>query len=144
MKEFYLSNKDLVPVYNAVYSIPTKNSKINRSKFKLLSLIDKKIKEHEQDRKTILEKYAKKNEDGEPEKVENGGYKIEKENIETCGDEVIELGDEKVTIVYGEYASRVKDIMDYLDNYEGELDGDTGKGMYVLLEAYEQTKGDDE
>ena len=158
MKQITLTNNMLVAIYNSVYVIPTNStevynsSKLNRSKNKLLELIDKKMNELEHDRVEILKEFADKNENGEPIENEDGTYKLNKSNDREANEQVKVLLEEDVCINYGEYSSRIKEFMEYLDNYDGELDGRTGQAVYWLLEAYdeaedvkeENTKSEDE
>lgn len=136
MKQFNLANNELALVHDAVFSIAPSNTKINRGKFNLLKLIKKKLDELNTDRADILKKYSNKDEDGEPIIIDNR-YDLVEETEKEAYKELDELGKEKVTIVYGEYANRIKDYMDFLDSYEGNLEGNVGQGIFVLQEAYE-------
>lgn len=139
-QQFDLKNAELSMVYNAVYDIPVVNSKTNRGKFKLLTLIKKKVDEYQDDLDKILQKYALKDAEGNFLPGQNGKkYKIP-EDTKEADEELKELQKETVTIVYGEYSNRIKDIVDFLDSYEGQLDGKTGEGIYTLLEAIEEGK----
>lgn len=137
MKQLTLKNKSLANIHNAVYNIPTSNQKINRGKFKLLDLILKKIKEWEADREAIFKEFGKQDEEGNYIPNGNDKYTFDAEDTKEINQQLDELLEEEATIVYGEYANRIKDIMDYLENYEGQIDGQTGQGLYELLEAYD-------
>lgn len=137
MKQLTLKNKSLANIHNAVYNIPTSNQKINRGKFKLLDLILKKIKEWEADREAIFQEFGKKDDEGNY--IPNGDdkYTFETKDTKEINRQLDELLEEEATIVYGEYTNRIKDIMEYLENYEGQIDGQTGQGLYELLETYD-------
>lgn len=142
-QQFELQNNELTMIYNAVYNTPVSNSKINRGKFKLLSCIKKKVDEYQEDIDQILQKYALKDENGEFLPGENGNkYRMPKKTPE-ADEELKVLQEERVKIVYGEYSNRIKDIISYLDAYEGTLDGNTGEGIYTLLEAIEQAESEE-
>ena len=138
MKQFKLQNKNLASVHNAVYNIPTNTQKVNRGKFKLLDLIHKKIKEWDADREEIFKAFGKKDEEGNYIPNGNEAYTFDESDNKEIRKQLDELADENVTIVYGEYSNRIKDIIEYLENYEGHIDGETGHGLYLLLEAYEE------
>lgn len=129
-----LKNKELTGVYNAVRSIKVYTSKMNRKKFKLMNCIKAKIDELGEDQKRILEDYSVKDDDGKAI-VKDGSYDIK--DTEGVQKDINELADEVVTINFGEHADTVSEFMSYLENYEGELDGPTGEGIFILQEAYE-------
>ena len=141
MKQFNLKNNELVAVHNAVFNIEVSNTKINRGKFKLLKLLEKKIKEKDADRKAILEKYSEKDKDGKAV-IDNESYTLIEETKAEAVEALNELETESVAVVYGEYANNIKPYMDFLDSYEGQVDGTVGQGIFLLQEAYEQTLGE--
>ena len=138
MKQFNLKNNELVAVHNAVFNIEVSNTKVNRGKFKLLKLIEKKIKEKDDDRKAILVQYSEKDGDGEAI-IENESYTLIEETKAEALEALKDLEEESVAVVYGEYANNIKPYMEFLDSYEGQLDGTVGQGVFLLQEAYEQT-----
>ena len=129
-----LKNKELTGVYNALRNIKVYTSKMNRKKFKLMNCIKAKIDELGEDQKRILEDYSVKDDDGKAI-VKDGSYDIK--DTEGVQKDINELADEVVTINFGEHADAVSEFMSYLENYEGELDGPTGEGIFILQEAYE-------
>ena len=129
-----LKNKELTGIYNALRSIKTYTSKMNRKKFKLMSCLKAKIDELTEDQKRILESYSAKDEDGKAI-TKDGKYDIK--DTDGVQNDINELADEVVTIDFGEHTDAVQEFMSYMDDYEGELDGPTGEGIFILQEAYE-------
>lgn len=142
-QKMQLANKYLVTIYNSVFGIKVPNSKTNTAKFKLLKLIENKTNEYQEDNQRVLAEFAVKDDAGEAKKNDDGSFvmpELGTEERRQANTAVTELADELVTIEYGEYSNRIKEIMDYLANYEGELDGNAGQGLFLLLDAYEESK----
>lgn len=142
MKQLEINKGMLAPCYNFLYNLKVPSSKINRKKYNLMDLLEKKVKEVNKEEKLIWEELAEKNEKGEPEIDLNSNYVLSPENKIKASQDLTELYDEKVVMSYGEYVKNIDEIMAYLDDYEGDISGHDGNALNVLLNAYENGKDD--
>lgn len=140
-QEFTIKNRDLETVLAGVYSVNAPNTKINRAKFRLLKLIQRKAQELEEEQDQILTKYAEKDDQGEPIHGEgNMKFKLpnDKETEFNINAELKELSEEVSVLAYGEYSTKIQKFMDYLEVYEEVLKGREAEGIFILQEAYEE------
>lgn len=140
-QEIKIKNGDLEMVLVGAYSVAAPNTKINRAKFRLLKLIQRKAQELEEEQDEILTKYAEKDSNGEPLQGEgNMKFKLpdDKEIEAKINAELSELSQEVSVLNYGEYSTKIDDFMTYLDDYEETLNGREAEGIFILQEAYEE------
>lgn len=142
MKQLEINKGMLAHCHNFLFKLVVPTSKINRKKYNLMDLLEKKVKEVNQEEKLIWEELAEKNEEGKPEIDINSNYVLSPENKIKATQELTELYEEKVIMNYGEYVKNIDEIMAYLDDYEGEISGHDGNALNVLLMAYENGKDD--
>lgn len=136
-----IKNSNLEAVLAGVYNVTVPNTKINRAKFRLLKLIQRKAQELEEEQDEILIKYAIKDSNGEPLQGEgNIKFKLpdDKEIEAKINAELSELSQEVSVLNYGEYSTKIDDFMIYLDDYEEKLNGREAEGIFLLQEAYEE------
>jgi len=141
MSELKIKNSDLEAVLVGAYSVAAPNTKINRAKFRLLKLIQRKAEELEEEQDQILTKYAEKDSNGEPIPGEgNMKFKLPEDKVTTdkINLELKELSDEFSVLVYGEYSIKIQEFMNYLEDYEETLKGREAEGIFILQEAYEE------
>ena len=141
MNNLKIKNGELETVLAGVYSVTAPNTKINRAKFRLLKLIQRKAQELEEEQDEILTRYAEKDSNGEPIPGEgNMKFKLpeDKESTDKINLELKELSEESSVLVYGEYSTKIQDFMTYLDGYEEALKGREAEGIFILQEAYEE------
>lgn len=132
-----LKNRNLADIYNTLYEIPAGNSRINRGKFRLLGLVYEKVKELDEDKDRLLQKYAIKDKDGNPLPGEgNLKYRLP-DDIGELNEEISILSEEEAAIDYSQYMERINEYIEYLESYEGRLEGASGEALFLLLEAFD-------
>lgn len=140
-QEITIKNSELEMVLAGVYSVTAPNTKINRAKFRLLKLIQRKAQELEEEQDQILTRYAEKDSKGEPIPGEgNMKFKLpkDKEVTDKINAELKELSAENSVLSYGEYSTKIQEFMTYLETYEEVLKGREAEGIFILQEAYEE------
>lgn len=140
-KELTIKNGELETVLVGVYGVSTPSTKINRAKFRLIKLIQRKAEELEEEQDQILIKYAEKDPDGNAIQGEEGQKFKLPEDAETKAKiniELKELALEATVLSYGEYSTKIQEFMEYLETYEATLKGREAEGIFILQEAYEE------
>lgn len=137
-----LQGKYLAPIDQLLFDLKLKNRKDSRSRTKLKKLIVRKLKEFEEDRKTLIEAYAEKDEEGNPKVNEQGSYLFPSGLPKKLKEELDELGDELVIIEGGEYVNHITGMKKVLENEEIdiELSGSEADAYDHLLDAYEEAE----
>lgn len=124
----------LVAVNNFLFNFKAKGRKsIARSK--LLKLVEKKIKEFNEDEKMIIKEFAKLDEDGEPIILDGNRYDID--DLKGYAKAVKELNEEEVIIEGGEYVNNFSHLKEALEDYDLELEGADAVAYEILMDAFE-------
>jgi len=115
--------------------------KQSRMRTKFLKLLNEAINETEGFRKELLEKYSKKDDEGNA-LIENNSYVLE--DVETFNKEYVELMNEDFIIDETESKREMlQNIKRILDNTETEFEGAKAFQYDTWCEAFENLKYDD-
>lgn len=137
-----LKNEMLVASINFLQSIKLKG-KASRARTKLVNLITESVSQLSESELALMKEYGELDDQGEPIKLENGNYKIKKATNSEFQKEHAALLREDAEISGPTYADHLKDCLDFLDNYDGELSGTDAQAYDVLLDAMEaESDGD--
>lgn len=138
-----LANEVLAPSVNFLGTIKLKG-KDSRARTKLVNLLTQQVRELQESEQELIDEYAKTDENGKPEKAENGNVKIDPNRAKEYLAEHSKLMLEQVEIEGGTYVNHIDDCKKILDDYDGELDGQNAQAYDALLDAFEAAKKEKE
>jgi len=138
-----LANEVLAPSVNFLGTIKLKG-KDSRARTKLVNLLTQQVRELQESEQELIDEYAKTDENGKPEKAENGNAKIDPNRAKEYLAEHSKLMLEQVEIEGGTYVNHIDDCQKILENYDGELEGQNAQAYDALLDAFEAAKKEKE
>lgn len=131
-----LANEVLAPSVNFLGTIKLKG-KDSRARTKLVNLLTQQVRELQESEQELIDEYAKTDENGKPEKAENGNAKIDPDRAKEYLSEHSKLMLEQVEIEGGTYVNHIDDCEKILNDYDGELEGANAQAYDALLDAFE-------
>lgn len=131
-----IQNKEIVNVANFLEGL-TMKGKLSIARSRMIQILDKKQKEFNEDRKSIVESYAEKDEDGKPKLKPDSTYELSAEGNAEASKEITKLLEEYAIIDYGEYSSRLNDLENYVTEFDEDVSGNVAQGFFVLVTAFE-------
>jgi len=134
-----LANEILAPSVNFLQGITLKG-KDSRARTKLVNLLTNQVRELQESEQALIDEYAKTDENGKQEKVENGNVKIDPNRTKEYLAEHSKLMLEQVEIEGGTYVNHIDDCEKILNDYDGELEGQNAQAYDALLDAFEAAK----
>jgi hypothetical protein len=138
-----LANEVLAPSVNFLGTIKLKG-KDSRARTKLVNLLTQQVRELQESEQELIDEYAKTDENGKPEKAENGNTKIDPDRAKEYLAEHSKLMLEQVEIEGGTYVNHIDDCEKILNDYDGELEGANAQAYDALLDAFEAAKNEKE
>lgn len=138
-----LANEVLAPSVNFLGTIKLKG-KDSRARTKLVNLLTQQVRELQESEQELIDEYAKTDENGKPEKAENGNAKIDPDRAKEYLAEHSKLMLEQVEIEGGTYVNHIDDCQKILEDYDGELEGQNAQAYDALLDAFEAAKSEKE
>lgn len=138
-----LANEVLAPAVNFLGTIKLKG-KDSRARTKLVNLLTQQVRELQDSEQELIDEYAKTDENGKPEKAENGNAKIDPDRAKEYLAEHSKLMLEQVEIEGGTYVNHIDDCQKILEDYDGELEGQNAQAYDALLDAFEAAKNEKE
>lgn len=138
-----LANEVLAPAVNFLGTIKLKG-KDSRARTKLVNLLTQQVRELQESEQELIDEYAKTDENGKPEKAENGNAKIDPDRAKEYLAEHSKLMLEQVEIEGGTYVNHIDDCQKILEDYDGDLDGQNAQAYDALLDAFEAAKKEKE
>lgn len=138
-----LANEVLAPSVNFLGTIKLKG-KDSRARTKLVNLLTQQVRELQESEQELIDEYAKTDENGKPEKAENGNAKIDPDRAKEYLAEHSKLMLEQVEIEGGTYVNHIDDCQKILEDYDGELEGQNAQAYDALLDAFEAAKNEKE
>lgn len=135
-----IKNKEIMCAISFLRNIVAKG-KTSLARSQAIVLLERKEKEFNDDRKLIIEEHAEKDGEGNPVTNDDGTYKLTAEGNKEAGKAITELFEEEAVIEYGEYTSKLNDLENFLNEYDGDVSGDDAQGFFALVTAFEN-KGD--
>lgn len=131
-----LANEILSPSVNFLGTVKLKG-KDSRARTKLVNLLTNQVRELQESEQALIDEYAKTDENGKQEKVENGNVKINPNRAKEYLAEHSKLMLEQVEIEGGTYVNHIDDCEKILNDYDGELEGANAQAYDDLLDAFE-------
>ena len=131
-----MKNSLLVPSVNFLQNMKLRGS-ASRARTKLVNLMLTTVNELSQSELALIKEYGELDESGNPIKLENGSYKIKPDVLAEFNAEHLVLLNENAEVEGPTYEDHLKDCLDFLNNYEGELAGTDAQAYDALLDALE-------
>lgn len=131
-----MENSLLVPCINLLQNMKLRGS-ASRARTKLVNLMLTTINELSNSELALIKEYGELDESGNPIKSENGSYKIKPDVLAEFNAEHLVLLNENAEIAGPTYEGHLKDCLDFLNNYDGELSGTDAQAYDALLDALE-------
>lgn len=128
-----IQNIYLVHVYNLMHGLKLKGQQ-SRARSKFMKLLERKMKEYQEEMDEIVKRYAKLDDDENPI-INDGKYTIL--DIKGYQKELTEVQEEYAAIDYSEFTSQVSIVESIMNGLEDELEGDTAEAYDHLLDAFE-------
>lgn len=129
-----IQNIYLVHVYNLLHGLKLKGQQ-SRARSKFMKLLERKMKEYQEEMDEIVKRYAKLDDEGNPI-VNDEKYTIL--DVPGYTKELKEVQEEFATIDYSEFTSQVSTVESIMNGLEDELEGDTAEAYDHLLDAFEK------
>lgn len=131
-----IQNKELSNVVQFLENL-TMKGKQSLARSRMLQILEKKQKEFNEDRKTVIVDSADKDDKGEAIINDDGTYKLSAEGNAVASKEISNLLEEYAVIEYGEHSSRLNDLEKYVTEFNEEVTGNVAQGFFVLVTAFE-------
>lgn len=131
-----IKNSLLVPCINLLQGMKLKG-KASRARTKLVNLFINAVNELSNSELALIKDYGELDESGNPIKLENGSYKIKPDVLAEFNAEHLALLNENAEVEGPTYEDHLKDCLDFLNNYDGELAGTDAQAYDALLDALE-------
>ncbi|MCM2675539.1 DUF1617 family protein [Alkalicoccobacillus plakortidis] len=133
-----IQNDQIVQAVNLLFNLPLKG-KQSRHRTKFITLLEKRLKEVNEDQLVIVKEHAHLDEDGEPKKVENDTkWDIKDENLEQFGKEIDELYEERYVIEGGNKTDYLITLKSILDECQEEFRGQKAMTYDMLCDLFEE------
>lgn len=130
-------NSEIETVANFLNKAPLK-SKASRARTLLIKKLNDKFGEYASFQKEVLEEYAKKKENGELYKDEQGNFHWEVDKVDVANNAMTEIGGEEVYLDIEEYRPNMKFLTVSLNNLDMELSGNEAIVYDLLMDQLEK------
>ena len=128
-----IQNIYLVHVFNLMHGLKLKGE-YSRARSKFKKLLERKMKEYQEEMDEVVRQYAKLDDDGNPI-VTDEKYTIL--DVKGYQKELAEVQEEYAVIDYSEFTSQISTVEAILNSLEDELEGDIAEAYDHLLDAFE-------
>lgn len=132
-----LKNKELAPVINFLSAVEL-SPKASRCRSKLVKKLLEKHTELKEDLEDIIEKFGKRDDNGEIIRLENGNVEFSEDTKEEGIKEQEELFDEEISINLDEIKKKVKFLVTNLDQLDTKLSGYDAELYDLLMDKLEE------
>lgn len=132
-----LKNKELAPVINFLSAVEL-SPKASRCRSKLVKKLLEKHTELKEDLEDIIEKFGKRDDNGEIIRLENGNVEFSEDTKEQGIKEQEELFDEEISINLDEIKKKVKFLVTNLDQLDTKLSGYDAEIYDLLMDKLEE------
>ena len=132
-----LKNKELAPIINFLSAVEL-SSKASRCRSKLVKKLLEKHTELKEDLEDIIEKFGKRDDNGEIIRLENGNVEFSEDTKEEGIKEQEELFDEEISINLDEIKKKVKFLVTNLDQLDTKLSGYDAEIYDMLMDQLEE------
>ncbi|MDV2617803.1 DUF1617 family protein [Lactococcus lactis] len=132
-----LKNKELAPIINFLSAVEL-SPKASRCRSKLVKKLLEKHTELKEDLEDIIEKFGKRDDNGEIIRLENGNVDFSEDTKEEGIKEQEELFDEETSINLDEIKKKVKFLVTNLDQLDTKLSGYDAEIYDLLMDKLEE------
>ncbi|MDM7548014.1 DUF1617 family protein [Lactococcus lactis] len=132
-----LKNKELAPIINFLSAVEL-SPKASRCRSKLVKKLLEKHTELKEDLEEIIEKFGKRDDNGEIIRLENGNVDFSEDTREEGIKEQEELFDEEISINLDEIKKKVKFLVTNLDQLDTKLSGYDAEIYDMLMDKLEE------
>ncbi|KEY62686.1 DUF1617 family protein [Lactococcus cremoris] len=132
-----LKNKELAPIINFLSAVEL-SPKASRCRSKLVKKLLEKHTELKEDLEEIIEKFGKRDDNGEIIRLENGNVEFSEDTREEGIKEQEELFDEEISINLDEIKKKVKFLVTNLDQLDTKLSGYDAEIYDLLMDKLEE------
>lgn len=132
-----LKNKELAPIINFLSAVEL-SPKASRCRSKLVKKLLEKHTELKEDLEDIIEKFGKRDDNGEIIRLENGNVEFSEDTKEEGIKEQEELFDEEISINLDEIKKKVKFLVTNLDQLDTKLSGYDAEIYDMLMDQLEE------
>lgn len=132
-----LKNKELAPIINFLSAVEL-SPKASRCRSKLVKKLWEKHTELKEDLEKIIEKFGKRDDNGEIIRLENGNVEFSEDTKEGGIKEQEELFDEEISINLDEIKKKVKFLVTNLDQLDTKLSGYDAEIYDMLMDKLEE------
>lgn len=132
-----LKNKELAPIINFLSAVEL-SPKASRCRSKLVKKLLEKHTELKEDLEEIIEKFGKRDDNGEIIRLENGNVEFSEDTREEGIKEQEELFDEEISINLDEIKKKVKFLVTNLDQLDTKLSGYDAEIYDMLMDKLEE------
>lgn len=132
-----LKNKELAPIINFLSAVEL-SPKASRCRSKLVKKLLEKHTELKEDLEEIIEKFGKRDDNGEIIRLENGNVEFSEDTREKGIKEQEELFDEEISINLDEIKKKVKFLVTNLDQLDTKLSGYDAEIYDMLMDKLEE------
>ncbi len=132
-----LKNKELAPIINFLSAVEL-SPKASRCRSKLVKKLLEKHTELKEDLEEIIEKFGKRDDNGEIIRLENGNVEFSEDTREEGIKEQEELFDEEISINLDEIKKKVKFLVTNLDQLDTKLSGYDAEIYDMLMDQLEE------
>lgn len=132
-----LKNKELAPVINFLSAVEL-SPKASRCRSKLVKKLLEKHTELKEDLEDIIEKFGKRDDNGEIIRLENGNVEFSEDTKGQGIKEQEELFDEEISINLDEIKKKVKFLVTNLDQLDTKLSGYDAEIYDLLMDKLEE------
>lgn len=132
-----LKNKELAPIINFLLAVEL-SPKASRCRSKLVKKLLEKHTELKEDLEDIIEKFGKRDDNGEIIRLENGNVEFSEDTKDQGIKEQEELFDEEISINLDEIKKKVKFLVTNLDQLDTKLSGYDAELYDLLMDKLEE------
>lgn len=132
-----LKNKELAPIINFLSAVEL-SPKASRCRSKLVKKLLEKHTELKEDLEDIIEKFGKRDDNGEIIRLENGNVEFSEDIKDQGIKEQEELFDEEISINLDEIKKKVKFLVTNLDQLDTKLSGYNAELYDLLMDKLEE------
>ncbi|KSU13657.1 Phage protein [Lactococcus lactis subsp. lactis] len=132
-----LKNKELAPVINFLSAVEL-SPKASRCRSKLVKKLLEKHTELKEDLEDIIEKFGKRDDNGEIIRLENGNVEFSEDTKDQGIKDQEELFDEEISINLDEIKKKVKFLVTNLDQLDAKLSGYDAEIYDLLMDKLEE------
>jgi len=132
-----LKNKELAPIINFLSAVEL-SPKASRCRSKLVKKLLEKHTELKEDLEDIIEKFGKRDDNGEIIRLENGNVEFSEDTKDQGIKDQEELFDEEISINLDEIKKKVKFLVTNLDQLDTKLSGYDAEIYDLLMDKLEE------